>query len=123
MLFFLAITEDSILRVFERKIDGEFKKAENLIENIYLFPKGYLFPRLYLFYDNLDISPIPTFRVQYADTVNFRLVDREIELGYPTFRRWGFGVFWNPLNPKIIFSVISAKTLKDFEVSRMRVLK
>ncbi len=123
MLFFLAITEDSILRVFERKIDGEFKKAENLIKDIYLFPKGYLFPRLYLFYDNLDISPIPTFRVQYADTVNFRLVDREIELGYPTFRRWGFGVFWNPLNPKIIFSVISAKTLKDFEVSRMRVLK
>jgi len=40
LLFFLAITEDSILRVFERKIDGELKKAENLIKEHLPFPKG-----------------------------------------------------------------------------------
>ena len=123
MLFLFAIGEDSILRVFEERLEGNFKIMEKLVGDIYGFPKGFLFPRIYLFYDEINVSPIPTITVQYADTVNLRIVDREIDIGYPIVRRWGFGVFWNPLNPQAIFYTISAKTFRDFEVSKLRVIK
>ncbi len=121
MILLFAITEDSILKVF----DGifEFKKIKESIRDIYDLPKAYFFPRIYLFYDEINVSPIPTIKVQYADTINLRLVDKEIDLGYPKIRRWGFGVFWNPLNPQIILYTLSAKTLRDFEISKFEVMK
>ncbi|MEO0139090.1 MAG: hypothetical protein ABIL16_01830 [candidate division WOR-3 bacterium] len=123
MIFILSITEDSILRVFDRIFESKTFWVYSDLKAIYDIPKGYLFPKLYLFYDEFNISPLPTIRVQYADTVNLRLTEREIEIGYPFWRRWGFGFYWNPLNPQVIFAIKSSRYMREWEYSKIEGLK
>ncbi len=122
LLFLLAISEDSVLKVFERKVEKEERFFLREIENIFSVPKGYLFPKLYLFYDEINITPIPFIKVQYADTINLRIVDREIPIGYSYIRRWGWGFVWNPLNPKVVLSIKSANLKRKYyeELTRVK---
>ncbi len=123
LVLILAITEDSVLKVFDRIFESKTSGIYSDLKTIYDVPKGYLFPKLYLFYDELNISPLPTIRVQYADTVNLRLTEREIEIGYPFWRRWGFGFYWNPLNPQVIFATKSSRYMREWEYSKIEGLK
>lgn len=123
MIFILAITEDSILRVFDNIFENRTVGIYSDLKAIYGVPKGYLFPKLYLFYDELNISPLPTISVQYIDTINLRLMEREIEIGYPFWRRWGFGFYWNPLNPQVIFAIKSSNYMREWEYSKIESLK
>lgn len=110
----ICLTEDSVLKLFDRKIFEDTVSIFQNIKAIYDVPKGGLFPKLYLFYDENFITPLPSITVQYIDTINLRLLSREIELGYPHWKRWGFGVYWNPLNPQVILSIKAYQIRREY---------
>ncbi len=110
----ICITEDSVIKLFDKKILEDTVSIFRDIKNIYDVPKGELFPKLYLFYDENFITPLPSITVQYIDTINLRLLSKEIELGYPHWKRWGFGIYWNPLNPQVILSIKAHQVRREY---------